>query len=49
MTPEPGEEEARAKAEFCLITGIAPSEYDALTDLEIHAFIEVHNDQQRSR
>lgn len=36
--------EVLEKARFCLITGIAPSEYDRLTDEEIAAFTEVHND-----
>lgn len=31
------------KAMFCLKTGIAPSEYDGLTDEEIVAFVEAHN------
>lgn len=34
----------RAKAEFCLRTGIQPSEYDAMTDDEIEVFIEVANE-----
>ena len=29
---------ARVKAEFCLVLGIAPSEYDRLTDDEVTAF-----------
>lgn len=36
-------DELDAKAEFCLTTGIAPSEYDRLTDAEIDAFIRAHN------
>lgn len=28
------------KAAFCLATGISPSEYEALTQVEIRAFIE---------
>lgn len=31
------------KAEFCLLTGIAPSEYDEMTDLERDAFIQTAN------
>lgn len=31
------------KAEFCLKTGIAPSEYDMLTDVEIAAFVNMFN------
>lgn len=31
------------KAEFCLSTGIQPSEYDQLTDDERAAFVEVAN------
>lgn len=36
-------EELLAKAEFCLRLGIAPSEYDQMTDEEVDAFIEVAN------
>jgi hypothetical protein len=32
------------KAMFCLKTGIAPSEYDRLTDDEIAAFVDAFND-----
>lgn len=40
----PGEEEELVrKAEFCLATGIAPSEYDAMTEDELAVFIEVYN------
>lgn len=31
-------EQARQKARFCLATGIAPSEYDNLTIIEINEF-----------
>jgi hypothetical protein len=31
------------KAEFCLTTGVQPSEYDDLTDDERAAFVEVAN------
>lgn len=34
---------AYEKAEFCLATGIAPSEYDNLTQVEVEAFIKVFN------
>lgn len=44
MPPAPDEEEAIVrKAKFCLSTGIAPSEYDAMTDLEVEIFTEEHN------
>lgn len=33
----------KAKARFCLATGIAPSEYDQMTDDEVDAFIEEAN------
>lgn len=43
-----GEEEAlREKAEFCLTTGVQPSEYDNMTDDERAAFIEEANRQAR--
>lgn len=35
------------KAEFCLSTGIQPSEYDAMTDDEREVFIETWNRIQR--
>lgn len=31
-------EQAKAKANFCLVTGVAPSEYDELTNVEIDEF-----------
>ena len=34
---------AEDKANFCLNTGVQPSEYDALTGVETEAFIKVHN------
>lgn len=37
------EELIREKAEFCLSTGIAPSEYDAFTDQEREIFVETWN------
>ena len=37
------EELIREKAEFCLSTGIAPSEYDAFTELEREIFVETWN------
>lgn len=36
-------EQLVAKAEFCILTGIQPSEYDQLTDDEIDVFIETAN------
>lgn len=33
----------REKAEFCLSTGIQPSEYDAFTDQERNIFVETWN------
>lgn len=45
--PTPREELIR-KARFCLALGIAPSEYDAMTDEEIDAFIEVSNNTPAS-
>ena len=35
--------QAKAKAEFCLATGIPPSEYDELTQIEINEFIKEAN------
>ena len=32
-------EHAKQKAQFCLATGVQPSEYDELTQIEINAFI----------
>lgn len=43
MTTRRAEQAALEKAEFCLRLNIAPSEYDALTDIEIQAFITIHN------
>lgn len=37
------EERALRKAEFCIATGVQPSEYEALTGYEVAAFIDVHN------
>jgi hypothetical protein len=37
------EEQAADKARFCLATGVAPSEYDNLTQTEINAFIKEAN------
>lgn len=34
---------AEEKANFCLNTGIQPTEYDSLTNVEVNAFIKVHN------
>lgn len=36
-------EHAKQKAQFCLATGIAPSEYEQLTQIEINAFIHEAN------
>jgi len=43
------ETQAKMKAEFCLRLGVAPSEYDNLTQLEIEAFIEEFNRQAREK
>ncbi len=37
------------KARFCLITGVAPSEYDRLTDDERDAFTRIANDLAEER
>lgn len=42
-------EQAEAKATFCLGLGIAPSEYDELTQIEIAAFIKVHKKANKKR
>lgn len=51
MARNSAEEEQReallAKAEFCLATGVAPSEYDNLTDDEVDAFVEVYEKNTR--
>lgn len=39
----PAEQAASDKADFCLRLGIAPSEYDGLTDTEVTAFITEYN------
>lgn len=36
-------EQARAKAKFCLATGVQPSEYDELSQIEINEFIREAN------
>lgn len=36
--------ELRRKALFCLRTGVQPSEYDAMTEDEVDAFIRVLNE-----
>lgn len=38
---------AKEKAQFCLATGVQPSEYDALTQYEINAFIDEANRRAR--
>lgn len=40
---EIAKERAKEKAEFCLATGVQPSEYENLTQLEIAAFIDQAN------
>lgn len=40
-------EQAKQKAEFCLRMGVAPSEYDNLTQYEIEAFIKEYNKQAK--
>lgn len=42
-------EQAQAKAEFCLATGVQPSEYDGMTQYEINAFIAQHNRNSKER
>ena len=37
------------KAEFCLKTGIQPSEFDAMTDQEVDAFVEAFNRLAKER
>lgn len=36
-------DQAKAKAEFCLATGVQPSEYDGLSQIEIDAFVKQAN------
>lgn len=43
------EDQITEKAEFCLSTGIAPSEYDNFTDLERDIFIKTWNKIVRQR
>lgn len=38
-------EQAKDKARFCLSTGVPPSEYDQLTQIEINEFIKEANRQ----
>lgn len=40
---------AQEKAEFCLATGVQPSEYDELTDDERDAFIAMWNKQNERK
>lgn len=35
------------RAKFCLATGIQPSEYDAMSDAELEAFVDAYNDLQK--
>lgn len=44
---DPYRDQLEEKAEFCLSTGIQPSEYDAMTDDEREVFIETWNRIQR--
>lgn len=44
MATEAAEDAAREKARFCLRTGVQPSEYDAMTETEVAAFVEEHNE-----
>lgn len=44
MSSEARQAYCRDKAEFCLATGVQPSEYDDLTDDEREAFIIVANE-----
>lgn len=41
--------QAEQKAQFCLRLGIAPSEYDGLTQVEIEAFIKEFNRQANKK
>lgn len=44
---EDAEDEAlEFKAKFCLVTGVQPSEYDAMTDAEVDAFVVAVNRMQ---
>lgn len=36
------------KAVFCIRTGVQPSEYDRMTDQELHAYVQAWNDNQRN-
>lgn len=42
-------EQAKFKARFCLATGIAPSEYDNLTQIEINEFVKEFNRQNKKK
>lgn len=42
-------ERLEAKAEFCLVTGVQPSEYDAMTDDEVEAFAEAYERLHKDR
>jgi hypothetical protein len=42
-------ERAKRKAEFCVASGVQPSEYELLTGHEVAAFIEVINEANRKR
>lgn len=47
MQSDEGYEAALEKANFCLVTGIAPSEYDNMTQTEVAAFTEAWNKLQK--
>lgn len=36
------------RAVFCLRTGVQPSEYDAMTDQELQAFVDAWNKEAKS-
>lgn len=40
-------DQAASKAKFCLATGVAPSEYDNLTQIEIEEFVKEANRQAK--
>lgn len=42
-------EQADRKARFCLATGVAPSEYDRLTQWEIEAFADAVQEREKHR
>lgn len=48
MFGDDGKSFEQEKAEFCLATGVQPSEYDNLTDDEREAFIAIVNKRSSS-